>query len=125
MYNVNQTHFENSKMASEHKLLWDLSSLLSNVLFNFDALQGMLANNDVLEAQFNLVNDGVLLINAQQTVTKLNKSAEILFNTVGARAVGKSITDIFGPKNSHFMSAISEVVNKAPYATMLKTYLVV
>ena len=56
----------------------------------------MLANTDVLEAQFNLVNDGVIIINAEQSVTKLNKSAEILLNTSCAIAVGKSIADIFG-----------------------------
>ena len=81
----------------------------------------MLVNSDVLEAQFNLVNDGVIVINAEQAVTKLNKSAEILLNTSSAFAVGKKITDVFGVKNSHLMTAIAEVVNSKPFATMLKT----
>lgn len=112
-------------MGSDQKLLWDLSGLVSNVLFNFEALQGMLANNDVLEAQFNLVNDGVLIINAEQVVTKLNKTAEIIFNTTSANAVGKKITDILGAKNSHFMTSIAEVVNKVPFASICKTSIVV
>jgi transcriptional regulator with PAS, ATPase and Fis domain len=107
-------------MATDSKLWWEISGLVSNVLFNFEAFQGMLANNDVLEAQFNLVNDGVLIINAEQSVTKLNKTAEILFNTTSANAVGKKITDILGAKNSHFMTAVAEVVNKAPFASMVK-----
>ena len=85
----------------------------------------MLANNDVLEAQFNLVNDGVLIINAEQSVTKLNKTAEILFNTTSANAVGKKITDILGTKNSLFMTVIAEVVNKAPFASMAKASITV
>ena len=85
----------------------------------------MLANNDVLEAQFNLVNDGVLIMNAEQAVTKLNKTAEIIFNTASANAVGKKITDILGAKNNHFMTAIAEVVNKAPFASMSKTSVIV
>ena len=64
VYNVDQGFFESAKLRMDQKLLWDISSLISNVLFNFESLQGMLANNDVLEAQFNLVNDGVIMINA-------------------------------------------------------------
>ena len=82
----------------------------------------MLANKDVLEAQFNLVNDGVVMMNSQQNITKLNKSAEILFNTTATRAVGKTITDLLGTRNNHFMNAVAEVVAKAPYASMLKTH---
>jgi transcriptional regulator with PAS, ATPase and Fis domain len=95
------------------------------VLFNFEALQGMLANNDVLEAQFNLVNDGVVMINSEQSVTKLNKSAEILFNASSAQAVGKSITDILGPKNNHFLKTIAEVSSKSPFATMMRSQITV
>jgi hypothetical protein len=51
----------------------------------------------------------------------LNKSAEILLNSSSSFAVGKKITDVFGVKNSHFMTAIAEVVNSKPFATMLKT----
>lgn len=64
VYNINPGFFNSAKLSTEHKLLWDISNLISNVLFNFESLQGMLANNDVLEASFNLVNDGVIMINA-------------------------------------------------------------
>ena len=35
---------------------------------------------DILEAQFDLVNDGVVILNSMGLVTKVNKSAEIMFN---------------------------------------------
>ncbi len=57
-----------------------MSSLVSSILFNVENLQGLLGTNDVLEATFNLVNDGVVLLNAEQAITKMNKSAEILLN---------------------------------------------
>ena len=85
----------------------------------------MLANNDVLEAQFNLVNDGVIMLSIEQTVTKLNRSAEILLNAASATAVGKNITDILGPKNNHFMKTIADVSNKQPFATMLRSQIII
>ena len=54
-------------------------------------------------------------------MTKLNKSAEILFNRTAANAVGKTISDLLGTSNSHFMSAVAEVVGKAPFSSMLKS----
>jgi sensor histidine kinase regulating citrate/malate metabolism len=42
----------------------------------------MMINSDILESQFNLVNDGVLILNSTSAVTKMNKSAEIMFNTI-------------------------------------------
>ena len=56
-------------------------------------------------------------------MSKLNKSAEILFNTTSPSAVGKTISDILGSKNNHFMATISEVVSKVPFASMMKTAL--
>ena len=41
----------------------------------------MFANNDILEASFELINDGVIMLGAEQDVTKLNKSAELMLNT--------------------------------------------
>lgn len=60
---MDKTLFESAK--TEQQTLWDISSLFSNILFNFEAFQGMLTNSDVLEAQFNLVNDGVIVMNAE------------------------------------------------------------
>lgn len=51
------------------------------MIFNVDVLQGMLINQDLMEAQFNLINDGVIMVNTTQSVTKINKSAEILLNS--------------------------------------------
>ena len=54
---------------------------MSGILFNVDALQGMMISQDILEAQFNLVNDAVLMFNTTSTITKMNKAAEIMLNT--------------------------------------------
>ena len=95
--------------------------MVSSILFNVENLQGLLGNNDALEASFNLVNDGVILLNAEQAITKLNKSAEILLNTSSQVAVGKNITEALTSRNSHFMTTIAEVAREKPYSVLLKT----
>ena len=89
-------------------MLWDMSSLVSSVLFNVENLQGVLADNDLLSAQFNCVNDGVVMLNAELSVTKMNKSAEVLLNTNSAVTVGKRITEVVGTHNNHLMKTITE-----------------
>lgn len=83
VYNYDAEMFEKQMLNAGHdqRLLWDMSSLISSVLFNVENLQGVLGDNDLLAAQFNCVNDGVLLCNAELSITKMNKSAEILFNS--------------------------------------------
>ncbi len=83
VYNYDAEMFEKQMLNSgqDQRLLWDMSSLISSVLFNVENLQGVLGDNDLLAAQFNCVNDGVLLCNAELSITKMNKSAEILFNS--------------------------------------------
>ena len=98
-----------------------MSSLISSVLFNVENLQGVLADNDLLGAQFNLVNEGVVMLNAELTITKLNKSAEILLNTTSGVTVGKRITEVFGANNNHLMKPITEVSQSKPYACLVKT----
>jgi len=49
-------------------------------MFNVDNLQGLLINHDLLAMQYDLVSDAVIFINTSQAVTKINKSAEIMFN---------------------------------------------
>ena len=102
-------------------MLWDVSSLISSVLFNVENLQGVLADNDLLSAQFNLVNEGVLMLNAELSITKMNKSAEILLNTSSSVAVGKRITEVLGANNNHLMKPITEVNSTKPYACLVKT----
>lgn len=66
-----------------------LSNMFSSTIFNVDNLQGIMTNSDLLQAQFDLVNDGCIFINTQQMVTKINKTAEVIFNTTSEVAVGK------------------------------------
>ena len=125
VYNYNREEFEQAKLHMDadksQQLLWDISSMVSSVLFNVENLQGQLGNSDALEASFNLVNDGVVLLNAEQAITKLNKSAEILLNTSSQVAVGKNITEALTFKNSHLMTTIAEVAREKPYSVLLKT----
>lgn len=67
-------------------------------------------NMDLLEAQFDLINDGVLMINASQTITKINKSAQILLNCVSESAVGKNITEIIRNENNHLFDCFKQVI---------------
>jgi hypothetical protein len=46
-------------------------------------------NNDILEATFNLSSDAIILLNTALTVTKLNKTAELMLNISSVEAVGK------------------------------------
>ena len=98
-----------------------MSSLISSVLFNVENLQGVLADNDLLGAQFNLVNEGVVMLNAELSITKLNKSAEILLNTTSGVTVGKRITEVLGANNNHLMKPITEVNQTKPYSCLVKT----
>lgn len=82
---------------------------MSSVLFNVENLQGLLADNDLLSSQFNCVNEGVMLCNPEMVITKMNKSAEIMFNSSSEVSVGKRVTEILGSANSHLMKPITEV----------------
>lgn len=54
--------------------------MLSHLLFTLESLQGQMANSDLMENAFDLVNDAVIFMNTNQEITKVNKSAEIIFN---------------------------------------------
>jgi len=47
-----------------------------------------MTNSDLLQSQFDLANEACVFINTQQMVTKMNKTAEILFNTTCSVAIG-------------------------------------
>ena len=110
IYNYDEAVFESQGLSGEgeQRLLWDFSNLVSSVIFNVENLQGVLADNDLLGAQFNCINEGVVLLNAELCVTKINKSAEILLNATSATTVGRRITEILGSTNNHLMKPISE-----------------
>lgn len=125
-YNYDSALFatQNLEDGQEQRLLWDVSSLISSVLFNVENLQGVLADNDLLGAQFNLVNEGVVMLNAELTITKMNKSAEILLNTTSGVTVGKRVTEVFGANNNHLMKPITEVSQTKPYSCLIKTQII-
>ena len=64
VYNYDKETFEGQSMhvdaGKSQQLLWDVSSMVSSIIFNVENLQGLLGNNDALEAAFSLVNDGVI-----------------------------------------------------------------
>ena len=51
-------------------------------------------------------------MNTQQMVTKVNKSAELLFNCTSATAIGLQISEFLGNKNNHFMQPLSVLTNR-------------
>jgi sensor histidine kinase regulating citrate/malate metabolism len=65
-----------------------LSNMFSSTIFNVDSFSGIMNCSDLLNAQFDLVNEAVIFINTQQELTKINKSAEIMFNSSSSNAVG-------------------------------------
>jgi sensor histidine kinase regulating citrate/malate metabolism len=77
-------------------------------IFNVDVFQGMMINLDIVDAALSLVNDAVVILNTTSTITKINKSAEIMFNTASSLAVGKQITEFLSNDNSSFYSAYKE-----------------
>ncbi|CDW76346.1 pas pac sensor protein [Stylonychia lemnae] len=99
-------NYENTKI--EEGILWSFSNFLSSVLFTLDLQQGVYLTQDVLEAQFNLINDGVIILNTTGIVTKVNKSSQILFNTTPEIAVGKHITELLTANNNHLFNAFKE-----------------
>ena len=109
-YNYDNALFEQQNLGEgqEQRVLWDVSSLISSVLFNVENLQGVLADNDLLQAQFDVVNEGVIMLNAELTITKMNKSAEVLLNMTSSVTVGKKITEVVGASNNHLMKPITE-----------------
>ena len=62
-----------------------------------------MTNTDLLQSQYNLVNEGVIFLNTSQCLTKLNKSAEMLFNTTSEVAVGLQLAEFLGTANNHFL----------------------
>jgi hypothetical protein len=97
----------NSQAASEDdEVLMSLGNVLSSVLFAVEVHQGFLMQHDVLECCFNLGTDGIILLNSTGTVTKLNKSAEIILNT--QLAVGQNVAELLGSDNSHLFDVVRE-----------------
>lgn len=85
-YNFDEQHY----LASiDEGVLMSLSNIFSATMFNVDNLQGLLINHDLLAMQYDLVSDAVIFINTSQAVTKINKSAEIMFNVQSEVAIGK------------------------------------
>ena len=45
-------------------------------------------------------------------VTKVNKTAEIMFNTTSSVAVGTQIAEFLGIQNNHFLGMINSITSK-------------
>lgn len=108
-YNFDEQNYLSS---IDEGILMSLSNIFSTTLFNVDHLQGMLTNTDLLQAQFDLSNEACVFLNTQQAVTKLNKTAEVIFNTTASAAVGLQAAEFLGVKNNHFLTAINKLTQK-------------
>lgn len=80
-----------------------LSQIFSATIQNVDNLQGTMTNTDLLQAQYDLVNEGVLFVNTSQAITKVNRAAEILFNTTSEVSIGLQLAEFLGTGNNHFL----------------------
>ena len=109
-YNFDEQNYLNS---IDEGILMSLSNIFSSTIFNVDNLQGLMTNSDLLQAQYDLVNEGCIFLNTQQMLTKVNKSAEIMFNTTSSNAIGLQIAEFLGTKNNHFINAINTLTNRA------------
>jgi len=66
-----------------------------------------------MENAFDLVNDAVVFLNTNQEVTKVNKSAEIIFNMTAQAVVGRSVTDLMkSAKADHLLQTLKELTDK-------------
>ena len=97
--------------------------MVSSIMNNLQSMQGTFANTDILEAQFDLINEGVIVLNAEQAITKLNKSAEFLLNTTSTTSVGKKVTEALGTSNSHLVNTIMQTSTTQPQISKLKTHI--
>jgi hypothetical protein len=96
----------------DENILMSLSNIFSSTIFNVDNLQGIMTNSDLLQAQFDLGNDACVFINTQQMVTKINKSAEVFFNTTSSISIGLQISEFLSVKNNHFMQTLNKLTNR-------------
>lgn len=104
IYNVDSNLVESN---IDESFLWSISQLMGGVMFNVEAFQGMMINQEILEAQFNLVNDAVIVLNTTSTVTKVNKSAEIMMSIPSDMLIGKHITEILTKDNHHLLNTFN------------------
>ena len=108
-YNFDELNYLKS---IEDDILMSLSQIFSATIQNVDNLQGIMTNTDLLQAQYNLVNEAVLFINTSQALSKINRSAEILFNTTSEVAVGLQLAEFLGTANNHFLQAVNSITSK-------------
>ena len=54
------------------------------------------------------MNEGVLLLNTMGVITKLNKAAEIMLNQSAELLVGKPLSEVFTPLNSHLFQVCAQ-----------------
>ena len=72
-------------------------------MFNVDTLQGIMTNNDLMSAQFDLINEACIFMNTQQMITKINSSAQMMFNMPSEKAIGLQLSEYIGTKNNHLL----------------------
>lgn len=108
-YNFDELNYLKS---IEDDILMSLSQIFSSTIQNVDNLQGMMTNADLLQAQYDLVNEGVVFVNTAQAITKINRAAEILFNTTSEKTIGLQVSEFLGTSNNHFLQAVNQLTSK-------------
>lgn len=96
-YNFDEANYLS---AIDETVLMSLSNIFSACIFNMDNLHGLMVTNDMLSTQFTLSNEAVIFVNTQQMITKVNKTAELLFNRPAETSVGLQLAEFFGTSNN-------------------------
>lgn len=108
-YNFDELNYLKS---IEDDILMSLSQIFSATIQNVDNLQGMMTNADLLQGQYDLVNEGVVFVNTAQAITKVNRAAEVLFNTTSEVTIGLQVSEFLGTANNHFLQAVNQLTSK-------------
>ena len=108
-YNFNEANYLS---AIDESVLLSLSNIFSACIFNMDNLQGLMVTNDMLSTQFTLSNEAVVFVNTQQMITKVNKTAELLFNRPAETSVGLQLAEFFGTNNNQYLQVLAALTNR-------------
>lgn len=76
--------------------LYRISSLLSSKIKEVQAISNLKRNSYFLNGIFNVINKGVIVVDENQNIIKINNYMKQLLSLDNINIIGKNITDIFG-----------------------------
>lgn len=76
--------------------LYRISSLLNSKIKEVQAISNLKRNSYFLNSIFNRINKGVIIVDINQNIIKINNYMKQLLSLDSVNIIGKNITDIFG-----------------------------